>query len=551
MEKYNVFRKSLVIGIIILFVGASVGANVTTNVGSEKIELELRNLSTSTRQNIVYVNNDYNETTPTWNVTHFDNIQAGVNAVNEHGTVYVCNGTYYENVVIDKPLNLTGIDEDYLWGNDRNGSIIDGEMKNDTLSIISSNSSISSFTLINGIYGIHFINASYVNLSDCNVLDNFKNGITLQYSSYNFINQCQISNHVLSGVLFDNSSYNLLFRCYIFNNWRGVQIKSSSNYNNISQCNISDNYWGIKLAQSTNTINRCHITNNVCGIMRGIGNYIYYNIFIDNEIYHAFGEIENVNTFDYNYWGGYDCVDNNGDGIGDFPYHVYGLNYDWHPLCQPNVLPIIDIIYPEKNDLVTGTIMIHGTAYDPDGTVELVQIKIDEEGEWENATGTTLWSIEWNTDDVSEGKHIIYARCKDNSNYYSPEDSIPVYVDRSPPMVTITKPEEGYFYFRNIRIFRNPFGFTLIIGPKEGIDVEVKIWNKHYSNIEYVYGYINNEHKLTLEYDWIDNQWEAEWEETRYKIFNLEFICSLKIEVKDKAGNIGNHTIDNVWYFNK
>jgi hypothetical protein len=52
---------------------------------------------------IVYVDDDYNSSTPGWQYDHFDMIQDGVDAVAENGTVYVYNGTYYEIISISKP----------------------------------------------------------------------------------------------------------------------------------------------------------------------------------------------------------------------------------------------------------------------------------------------------------------------------------------------------------------------------------------------------------------------------------------------------------------
>ena len=172
----GIVKKSWCFAIILLFVGAS----VVPHVGSEKIELELSNLSTSTRQNEVYVNNDYNETTPTWNVTHFDNIQAGVNAVNEDGIVYVCNGTYYENVIIGKELTLMGVDEDE-WGND-NFSIIDGNGIGNVVFINADKVTITGFTITNSgpgnSAGIYTAGQSDITIEK-NVIEKNSRGIIL------------------------------------------------------------------------------------------------------------------------------------------------------------------------------------------------------------------------------------------------------------------------------------------------------------------------------------------------------------------------------------
>jgi hypothetical protein len=68
---------------------------------------------------IVYVDDDYNSSTPGWQIDHFNRIQDGIDAVDINGTVYVYNGTYYENVDISKD----GIN---LIGEDKNMTIIDG-----------------------------------------------------------------------------------------------------------------------------------------------------------------------------------------------------------------------------------------------------------------------------------------------------------------------------------------------------------------------------------------------------------------------------------------
>ncbi|NIP31100.1 MAG: hypothetical protein GTN59_11215 [Candidatus Dadabacteria bacterium] len=74
----------------------------------------------------VFVDDNYDENTQGWGVTHFNNITDGIDAVADSGTVFVYNGTYYENLAIDKPLNLIGEDKHTtkIIGND-NGDIIE------------------------------------------------------------------------------------------------------------------------------------------------------------------------------------------------------------------------------------------------------------------------------------------------------------------------------------------------------------------------------------------------------------------------------------------
>jgi len=50
----------------------------------------------------VWVDDDFNESTPGWDVDHFDTIQEGVEGVCLPGTVWVHSGLYYEQVTIDQ-----------------------------------------------------------------------------------------------------------------------------------------------------------------------------------------------------------------------------------------------------------------------------------------------------------------------------------------------------------------------------------------------------------------------------------------------------------------
>jgi len=73
---------------------------------------------------VAYVNDDYNETTQGWNIDHFSSIQYAINSVRKNGTINVKNGTYNENIVINKRINLIG--------EDKNTTIIDGTQNADT-----------------------------------------------------------------------------------------------------------------------------------------------------------------------------------------------------------------------------------------------------------------------------------------------------------------------------------------------------------------------------------------------------------------------------------
>ena len=73
----------------------------------------------------VYVDDNYDTTTPGWGVTHFDNIQDALESVADSGTIYVNSGIYNENLEIDKPVNLVGEEKEttYIIG-DATGDVI-------------------------------------------------------------------------------------------------------------------------------------------------------------------------------------------------------------------------------------------------------------------------------------------------------------------------------------------------------------------------------------------------------------------------------------------
>ncbi len=83
---------------------------------------------------------------------------------------------------------------------------------------------------------------------------------------------------------------------------------------------------------------------------------------------------------------------------------------------QENHLPAIQITYPDNGSTVSGSIKVEGVASDTDGSVTLVEMKIDD-GIWQIANGTTSWNYDIDTTKLSDGNHVIYARAYDGKNY--------------------------------------------------------------------------------------------------------------------------------------
>ncbi|UCG68470.1 MAG: fibronectin type III domain-containing protein, partial [Thermoplasmata archaeon] len=163
-----------------------------------------------------------------------------------------------------------------------------------------------------------------------------------------------------------------------------------------------------------------------------------------------FGWIEVVGTLSWNYSLDTKTLSNGQHVISIRAYD--GENYsseksiivDINNPSPVNQLPICSITSPSPGVTISDKFEITGTASDPDGTVQKVEIKIDY-GEWFQVTGTIVWSYNWSTIIVSNGEHTIYARSFDGENY-SEEVSISVQVDNpvSAPKKSIL--EEGWLW---------------------------------------------------------------------------------------------------------
>jgi nitrous oxidase accessory protein NosD len=172
-------------------------------------------------QSIYYVNDDFNSSTPGWNRTHFNTIQAGINAALSWDTVFVYNGIYNETITIDKKIHLTG------------------ENNTETILLnLGNNSAIS-------------IQAYHVTLSNLRIL------------SENYYNKS-------TGIICKNTNWNKIFNCIIQNQSIGIYTE------NCQDILIANNM--IELSKRgiwDNNSNAIHIINNQILKIRPDGYGIY------------------------------------------------------------------------------------------------------------------------------------------------------------------------------------------------------------------------------------------------------------------------------------
>ena len=295
----------------------------------------------------------------------YSTIQAAINAASENDTIFVRNGTYVENVVVNKTVSLEGESVE--------GTVIDGGGSGTPVNITANGVNVSEFTIRNsGTYpnvGILLYHASHCNIVENNITyDNV--GVYLEhYSNYNTVlgnnitNNGKLANNLgvyLTGSFNNNISGNIMTK----NDW-GIQFWDASN-NTLSGNNITaNNAYGVDLTlSSNNTVSGNNISNNECGIYLRFssGNEFFHNNFVDNAQQVSFYASGGVNIWDDgypngNYWSNYTDVDlhsgpdqneTGADGIWDHPYVIDAYNQDNYPIVPefPSaiVLPLFTAI---------------------------------------------------------------------------------------------------------------------------------------------------------------------------------------------------------------
>ncbi|MBN1280568.1 MAG: PKD domain-containing protein [Candidatus Thermoplasmatota archaeon] len=321
----------------------------------------------STIPSLVWVDDDFNETTLGWGIDHFNTVQDGVDAVSNHGTIYVFNGVYNDSVLLNKSVNLIG--------ENKNNTIIIGDSWEPVLLLSADNINISKFTIIDdtsyrgieiasthNLLSHNIIHANYsgiyvtqpFNTIEGNIIISNNQGIVVMGTSNIIIRDNTIASYPIGIGLAASSSVQLInnqliatsiyIDGYSLDQWtthillnntvNGKLIRYYSNTTNIivptdsgqiilAHCtnmtirdlNISDPVIGILAGFSHhNTMCENSFTNNIIGLILSSGceyNTIFHNNFIDNMYFGAY-DVNNNNTWydttlqEGNYWSDFD-----------------------------------------------------------------------------------------------------------------------------------------------------------------------------------------------------------------------------------------------------
>jgi len=156
-------------------------------------------------------------------VGNYSTIQSAIDAANSGDTVFVYNGVYYENVVVDKTIKLDG--------ENRNKTIIDGMYANIVISMISDNIFFSGFTIKNS--------------------GGFKDNAAIYIHSNNtIISKCIIFRSRI-GIRINNSYITKINNCILHTNGNGVKAEKSY-FINVDNSEFCYNGIGINLHKSQN-----------------------------------------------------------------------------------------------------------------------------------------------------------------------------------------------------------------------------------------------------------------------------------------------------------
>ncbi|MCD6573662.1 MAG: right-handed parallel beta-helix repeat-containing protein, partial [Thermoplasmata archaeon] len=315
-----------------------------------------------------------------WNGT---SIQDAIDNATQGQTIYVESGTYYENIIINKSINL--------FGKNRDAVIIDGGGVGDVIYINKTSwVNLSNFTVKHSgsnseDAGIEIYHCHNITIRDVNVSEN-EIGMFIKYSSDNTVSNNNICNNGEEGILLEGADIagyytvnNSIRQNTLLNNTgRGIKITLYCE-NNLIFDNICNNngYDGIYVGEDYN-----YIKNNTCS------NNTYYGIHLlsnNNDvannscysnlrgIYFEGSDYNHVhnNTCSHNQYGIFVNLDSKGNNISN-------------NICVNNSIAGIYIYDANNNIIENGMYSFNGCGIwlnkSSDNTIRYADITLNREG---------------------------------------------------------------------------------------------------------------------------------------------------------------------------
>lgn len=185
-----------------------------------------------------YVDDDYNSSTPGWQVDHFHRIQDAINTSSVGERIIVYEGTYFEHISINKSIDI--------FGEDGETTIIDGSGSGSVVTIDAKYVDFSTFTIQNagenssdaGIYITS--NSGYCHIVE-NIITDCVLGIYLDHCDDNVIAQNDISSTINATFLITSNRNSIEYNTIYENSQHGVFLNETCSNNTIQYNQIYDN----------------------------------------------------------------------------------------------------------------------------------------------------------------------------------------------------------------------------------------------------------------------------------------------------------------------
>jgi len=504
----------------------------------------------------------------------YSTIQKAVNHAQPGDTIIVRDGTYVENIVINKP---------YLTIKSENGPencIVKAESDDDPVFLIYGNyTTLTGFTIIDGEVGIELDDSSNNIITNNIISNNECDGIWLGGSSNNIIMHSTISNNECYGIGLCDSSNNIITNNTISNNeWDGIWLWGSSNnqitnntfikdgisvsysYQNTIEGNTVNGKPLVYLEGETNVeiedagqvilvncsnieVKNLKLSNTDVGIelWNSKNCRIESNVISKNddgiELWYSSNNIITNNTISNNEWNGIELDDSSNNIIANNSIS----NNKWYGIE----------LWDSSRNTITNNIISNN------GWIGMIGIRLDDssngniiflnsfvnnrmcnawdEGKnyWDNGTIGNYWDDYFGRDTDGDGigdtPYPIPPYYTLNFDYY-PIVKGATQNETDPPEVIIDKPRKGYLYILNHEFWPTLSGKTVIIGD---IDIKVTVRDTE-SGIYSVLFYIDGE-KKRVEYasnQTYMKQYTYRWDETAFGKHTI------RVAAYDRAFNV-------------